>query len=288
MLTDSELLLLNNRGFIPGPQETEEKFQKRISCLEELASDPQKFFSSSAPFPIKDRVRRQHWDLKRSDLKKIFQVSPDWLFAFYHNEKLSLWQAAATWVIVDPVHNVKLALLQFRKGLKKGSYLGIYALDEIMAHEAVHAVRMAFDEPVFEEHLAYLTSSSTIRRIFGSLFRRSYEFALLFLFMAGIFAGIVLDAYTLFRFSYFLLLGLFSLNIVRLGIRHFYFLFCFKKLSKLTKEPFAVMLRLTDREISSFAKNSVEEIEKTILQEKEKSLRWRVIYLAYFGDRNLS
>lgn len=235
MISDTELLQLNNRGFIPGPQETEEKYLKRISCLEELAEDPQKFFSVTPPFPIKDRVRRQHWDLKRCDLKKIFHVSPDWLFAFYHNEKLPFWQAAATWVVVDPIHNVKLALLQFRKRLKKGNYLGIYALDEIMAHEAVHAVRMAFDEPVFEEHLAYLTSSSTIRRIFGSIFRKSYEFVLLFLFMAGIITGILFDAYTLFRFSYFLLVGLFSVNLVRLGIRHCYFLFCFKKVIEANK-----------------------------------------------------
>lgn len=46
------------------------------------------------------------------------------------------------------------------------------------------------------------------------------------------------------------------------------------------------MLRLTDKEISRFAKISLDEIQKTILQEKEKSLRWRVIYLAFFRGDN--
>lgn len=287
MILDEDLLSYNIRGFLPGPEEKEEDFLKRVSSLEELSGDPQKFFSGSSPFPTEDRVRRHHWDLKRTDLKKIFQVSPDWLFAFYHNKKLPFWQAGATWIVEDPSKNVKLALLQFRKGLKKGSYLGLYALDEILAHEAVHAVRMAYNEPIFEEHLAYLTSSSTIRRIFGSLFQKPVEFILLFLFMSGICFGIFTDsvwteAYTLFRVSYSLLLGLISISLVRLGFRHFRFINAYKKLQKITTDPFAVLLRLTDKEILHFSKISVDEMKKTIHEEKEKSLRWRVIYLAFF------
>lgn len=289
MFSDEELLALDQKGYLPGPDEDEESFLKRVAALEKLHEDPQGFFSESLPFPIKDRVYRHHWDLKRSDVKHIFHICPDWLVSFYQNNKLPFWQGAATWIYEDSENDVKLALLQLRKGLKKGKYLGIYELDEIIAHESVHAARMTFDEPVFEEHLAYLTSSSTLRRIFGSLFRKSYEFFLLFLFLMGIFLGMSLDllgsvsfAYTLFRASYIGMISLFAFGLIRLGYRHIHFLLAYKKIEKLTVFPFPVMLRLRDREIIHFARSSLEEIQKYLLQEKEKSLRWRLINLAYF------
>lgn len=281
MISDLELISLNQRGFIPGPQENEETFLKRVSFLQELSENPQKIFPFP-PFPLEERVKRHHWDLKRCDLKKLFDIAPDWLAAFHHDRRLPFWQGAATWVFHDPEKNVKLALLQFRKSLKKGSHLGIYKLEEIMAHESVHAARMAFEGTLFEEHFAYLTSTSVFRRVFGPIFRRSWEapvflisllcIPLSLVFWEGAAQGI-----------YFATLALLSLGLVRLARLHRIFISAYKKLSRITEDhPFHVLLRLTDSEIRYFSKKSVEEIQEYIESEKEKSLRWKLIYKVYF------
>lgn len=48
---------------------------------------------------------------------------------------------------------------------------GFYDRAEILAHEFVHAFRVGRGESRFEEHLAWQTSSSAIRRALGGCFR---------------------------------------------------------------------------------------------------------------------
>ncbi len=285
MISDLELISLNQRGFIPGPDENEETFLKRVSFLQDLSENPQKIFPSP-PFPLEEKVKRHHWDLKRCDLKKLFDIAPDWIAAFHHDKRLPFWQGAATWVFHDPEKNVKLALLQFRKSLKKGSHLGIYKLEEIMAHESVHAARMAFEETLFEEHFAYLTSTSVFRRVFGPIFRRSWEAPVFLTSLLGIPLSLFLwEGMT--RGVYFAALALLSLGLIRLARFHRVFISAYKKLCRLTADhAFHVLLRLTDLEIRWFSKKSIEEIREYMQREKGKSLRWRLIYKAYFDISN--
>ena len=44
MISDFQLLELNKRGFIPGPSETEEKFELRVASLESFFENPEKTF----------------------------------------------------------------------------------------------------------------------------------------------------------------------------------------------------------------------------------------------------
>ena len=48
---------------------------------------------------------------------------------------------------------------------------GFYDRAEILAHEFVHAFRVAYGESRFEEHLAWQTSASSYRRALGGCFR---------------------------------------------------------------------------------------------------------------------
>ncbi len=290
MISNSDLIALNKRGFVAGPDEDEETFLNRISFLKKLKEDPQSIFSSHTPFPFEETVKLHHWDLKRCDVKHIFDISADWISAFYHNQHLPFWQGAATWVIHEPSLNVKLALLQLRKSLKKGSHLMIYQLDEVMAHETVHAVRMAFQEPIFEEHFAYLTSSSTFRKVFGPISKRPWEMTVLFGFLIGIFFA-MFDrllwennwSYFLLPFSYFCCLSWISLGLIRLAYLRTIFTRAHRKISKMVfDKPLAVLLRLTDKEIRFFSKASEEEVKDYISKEKMRSLRWKQIFFSYF------
>ncbi len=89
----------------------------------------------------------------------------------FSNKGLLPWEGGCLWE-----REGEKPLLQLRKVFKKQErFLWLYTRTEIIAHELVHARRLHFNEPIFEEVLAYRTSSSAFRRFFGPLFRSSKE-----------------------------------------------------------------------------------------------------------------
>ncbi len=222
-----DLQQLNKEGLIPGPSETEEAFFARVVKAKKCL-----------PVALND-----------------FDAAPTWLDVFYDNKKLPFWQAAATWIEDDTP----------RIQLKKKNLLG-YSTEEILSHEAVHAVRFAFDEPRFEEILAYHTSKNKFRRFFGPIFQHSWESTL---FVVLVLASLI---------PYLKLLPWVFLTylLVRLIRNQKTFSECKKNLS------LSIMLRLTDKEIALFSK--WENILPYINQAKDKSLRWRMIYVNYFEE----
>ena len=142
MQTD-ELLTLYARGIFPGPGEEEAAFIARASKLE------------SCGFVC-------------PNVKQLYICAPDWLRISYSNKNLTPFEGGATWI-----DEANIPSVQLRKELEKGSYLRLYKRDEIIAHEAVHAMRMAFNENQFEEILAYSTSKSAVRRFSGPHFNAS-------------------------------------------------------------------------------------------------------------------
>lgn len=234
-MTDEELLRLNQEGFIPGPGESEEAFLARVQASRG------------------DHVPSEWVGLH---LRQLFDFRPGCLPAFYSNRSLAPWQGAAVWIEGRTVKAVQL-----RKALKSGSYLGLYNRDEILAHEAVHAARAAFEESVNEEFFAYMTSQKKWRRVLGPIVRRPWE-------VWPVLLGAVMGAWMpVFYWVTTLWMGW---GFVRLIRQHA----CLRKAAKgLGKNARAILVRLTDQEIEQLAKG-----EK--LKAKEE-LRWRLLRLAY-------
>ncbi len=285
---NTELLLLNQRGFIPGPKETQEDFFKRIELCEKFSKNPD-LFSKEFFFSSQNILTWHEWDWPRSRVTELFDVTPDWIVAFYSKKDLSFYQGAATWIMERKDKN-KFAAVQFQPSLKKGKYFWFYDRDEMLSHEAVHVVRMAFNDAKTEEIFAYLTSSSSFRKIFGPIFQSSTETHLLFFFLlAGLGAQLLCTFFPLgvvawfFQvLSFFLIVkGLFRLFRIRKK-----FFKTYKKLSqilKCSKKSRAVLFRLTDKEIFSFSKKNISEILQYIQERKENEFRWEVLNLAYFN-----
>ena len=194
------------RGLIRGPREDEEAFARRCAQCQPIAGE--------------------EWAIAHRRTQELFGFTVDWVPLTYSNQKLPFWEGAATWI-----SETGLPHIQLRKAFKKGRHLG-YSRDEILAHESVHAARMAFDEPRFEEIIAYQTSKSPLRRFFGPLFRRTWESAL---FMTALtltpffLPSLVIPAYFFFR----------------LLRNQMIFRRCRKK------HPLSVIIGLTDREIEN-------------------------------------
>lgn len=269
MLTDKELLAWNRRGCIPGPAEEEETFLARVALL-------------SKHTPRENALPASDWSEAYALTERLFDIRPDWLVAYYDNKGLPFWQGAATW-IADGM----FPLLQLKTAFRKGHYLKIYHRKELLAHESVHAARMAFKEPKFEEILAYQTSPSPFRRLLGALFQNPWESTLLLLLFLLSFLGQVALAFDPALFPASLLAlpwAALGIACLRLLYRQSLFRRCRAHSAPLLKQPdlaLAFLFRLTDREITLFAKSPQALIRAYI--SAQTSLRWRTLRLAYLS-----
>ena len=255
-MNDEELLALSRRGFIPGPGESEERFVKRVQAAEDFFLNPPEEFQGM------QRVPAPHWDWVRHHLGELYDFQPDSLIAYYSNRQLAPWQGAASWIF--DVQPGPICAVQLRRKFSRGSYLGLYSRDEILAHEAVHAARSAFEEPASEEFFAYYTSSAKWRRVLGPIVRRPWE-ASLFLgaLVLGLFLETFLPAAVLFSFALW-----------RLSAQHVRLRRAANKIrqrGKSEKTIRALLFRLTDGEIRRLAQG--------LDLEDDGSLRFRLICL---------
>jgi hypothetical protein len=248
-MTDPDLLALDKIGFIPGPGENEESFLARVE-------------RAKNNFQKGGWIPPAHWDWVREYLEQMYNVKPLYICAFYSNQSLAPWQGAAAWI-----DGRTLSSIQLRTGLKKGTYLGIYSREEILAHEAVHAVRSGFNENRYEEFFAYMTSEKRWRRVLGPILQRPWEaWPFLLCSLVGVFWPIGYLGAALWA----------SLGFARLSKQHWRLKRAAATIFKQTgdaRRTRAILFRLTDEEIKGFSKGM--DIE--LFAQKQTCLRWRVI-----------
>ena len=222
------------KAWILAPKETEEAFFQRKETFEQVSLPKEKNLS----IPLYD----------------IYELEA---FILYKNDSLPLWQGAVLWEY-QTLEGKKYPVIQLRK-----TFSNIYKKEELLAHELVHAARFAFNEPFFEEMLAYQTSPYAFRRFFGPLFIYPFESALFALTcLAPPFISLYFDSFL----GSWILLSLAFFLFTRLLILHGFFTLCKRNLEKagvLSKFSLAVMVRLSDREII-----------KTALSSKKKTLKY--------------
>jgi len=282
MISDENLIKFHEEGFVPGPNETEKAFLKRIETTKLFFENPHNYLKDNGLFDFFDqKASSAYLDWVKIRLKELFDVNPKYFCYFFKNKKLSFFQAAATWIIEKP--DFRLPIVQLKTQLKKKRYLLFYSIDEILLHEAVHAARINFDEPNSEEYFAFSGSSSLIRRTLGPVIKNSKEvwvfFSLIGLGYVSLllFPGAAVGAFLLAIM--WASLGLFRLFFIRNNLYRAY-----RKLLKIAssrKLARYILFRLTDREIKFFAKKSFKEMIEYIQSEATSSLRWRVIKLKY-------
>jgi len=260
-MSDSTLLEKNARGLIHAPDESEDAFILR--CEHAKKSEP-------APTSLL--------------AKKLFDINPDWVQLLFSNQGLRLWEGGCTWLNsgLNSGLNAQQVTLQLRKTFEtKERYLG-YSREEIRAHELVHVVRNGFEEPIFEEILAYQTSPSWLRRFLGPIFRSSKES----LFFVG---ALAVAAVAIWFETLQTVVCLGAISIVAGGT--FRLLWAQRIFSRARakialivgkQKALAVMVRLTDREIIRFSKMEKEQIVSYAVKMCRTQLRWQQIRLAYF------
>lgn len=275
MLNKELLSTYRKQGFIIGPKETEENFLKRITIC--TSPFPQEYFPVSSPTVFnKDQVRSlltrniQYQHDRYASLLATFS----WLPIFLSNYKLPFWIGGAVWICSKK--DVVIPILQLRKHFINPSKINLYLPEEICMHEALHAMRTSFEEPKFEEILAYSTSPNCIHKWLGPLFQTSSESTLfLVLLVLGSLGALF---FYVAMVPFFISLVFF---ILRLHFRHRAMSKCVKNLKKLFShiDPFTIIIHLTDQEILSFGEFSENELSSFI--QSQSCLRWQQIFTLF-------
>lgn len=286
MILDEQLNFFNREGLIPGPCETEQEFLQRADyCLRMKENLPDLLQEVS----VEDQLLGKTCVLQAAPLMEtLYDVVPEWIPIFFSNYKLAPWHGGCAWIFQLTPETPFAAFFQLRMAFRLSSrYLKIYKRDELIAHELVHVARMMFEEPQFEEVIAYQSASSRFQRWFGPIIQSSFESLI---FIISVFFVFLLEMYSFFTENFAavklalaaacLPLVLIGFGLGRLWIRQQQFTKCLNTLRQLIKNPnhaLAVAMRLTDFEIKAFAKWELVDVQKYIEESRSKTLRWRMI-----------
>lgn len=269
MVTDKELEEFYLQGFIPSEDEGEEAFLKRIAYSLDIKKHLTVHFGNESPEFLTDQQKL----LKEA--KNFYGIDPSWIPIFFSNDKLLPWQGAAAWIFELEDQSPLSAMIQIRKN----SWSCLGSKEEIITHEASHIGRMKYEEKKYEEFLAYASSSSSLRRYLGPLFRSSFEsiffMSLLILVVMFDFALLMSGSIMWYdRFMVFKLVPLFYLSylVIRLILQHRTFNKALEKVNS-----FKLVYLMLDCEIDCFAHKSSQEVEDYLKDGKTKSLRRRLM-----------
>lgn len=292
-LTPQQLLRLDQEGLIPGPDESAAAFAQRASYCLALKENLQREMGDGFPFAEEPQGGEEVLGEAHAITANAYGIRPHWIPLFFSDHQLVPWQGGCAWIFQIAEDSPRGALLQLRSGFRnRSTYLGLYNRDELLAHEMAHVGRTAFDEPHFEEFLAYRSSKSPFRRWFGPIFKSYWESMLFVILLTVIFvldlSLISMGRYELYQAIYWtklIPLTLIVAGIARLAYRHRQLNACGRKLQATLgdrKKGEAVMYRLTDGEICTFGKMEPQAIKQYLQENSTASLRLQVILAAYF------
>lgn len=289
--SDEKLLHLNHLGLIPGPNEAEDTFFKRAEYCLKLREHLSIELKNS--FAFEEGPSSEILNSSNKKLNELYDISPDWIPIFFSNYKLNFWHGGCAWIFQISAESPTAALIQLRQKLRHSSrYFCIYHRNELLTHELAHVGRMSFQEPQFEEMLAYNTADSRFRRWFGPILQSSTESVIfvLILFLIIVFDVFLIslhrsDAYAMAFWLKVLPVGMIVYALFRLWKKHKIMKSCLNNLTQCLNNPTkasAVLYRLKDKEIKKFASMTTNEIKSYVEAKKDQELRWKVIHKAYF------
>jgi hypothetical protein len=282
----------NLRGFIPGPEEKEEDFLRRIDFCECLENKLVEKVGASLPFTLGDTQSKVILKESFALTEKLYGIAPDWVPLFFSNHQLAPWHGGCAWIFQLDEESPTAAFLQLRARFKEQkTYLGLYHRKELVAHELAHIGRMMYEEPKFEELLAYQTAGRSWRKWLGPIVQSSKE-SLFFMAALGLYIITILALMSVdhpvvgqvsFGFQIFFL-GIVLLALGRVVWYQSLYSRCFKKLEKICTHPAHLIYRLTDDEIKLFGGLSLHDIKQAI--ESKTSFRWDFLRYNYPLDKN--
>lgn len=231
---DKSYVKLHEEGFLPGPKESKEAFFYRVSLLRKIATCPAKYIT------------------EKSFRGRVF-TPVDRAYLLVDQCKHCFFQASST-TIIEVESGVFIPII---KNPSKFSSLFVNS-KEVIAHEQIHAKRAQFDEPKFEEIIAYRSSKSHFRQQISPVISTTKQqglFFLLVLFMP-------VSLYPILAFILWCSITSFTRQ------KHIHR--CLAHLKKISNSPEEILIAMTDKEILQMSKNGA-------LPNDPDEFRWQFI-----------
>ncbi|MBA2368593.1 MAG: hypothetical protein H0V82_06175 [Candidatus Protochlamydia sp.] len=280
----------NQQGLIPGPDEGEADWKSRIAYCLQLKKELAVMMEKNFPFCEAEAGNAAEGI---AITEPLYDLSPEWVPIFYNNFQLAPWHGGCAWIFQLNEQTPTAAFLQLRSCFRfKNKFLFFYTRQELIAHELAHIGRMMFEEPIFEEILAYRTSASKGRQWLGPIVQSSKE-SLFFLGSLAMITMVNLAFMVLnqpFPMHISLALWLFPMTLlfmafIRLGRRQLIFKRCCQQIKIIlsaSQKAHALAYRLSDQEIFLFSSSSSSAILSYISE--QKSFRWTFLKAVYLSD----
>jgi hypothetical protein len=231
---DESYLELYQAGFLPGPKESKEAFFYRVALLRKIAACPAKYIT------------------EKSFRGSIF-TPVDRAYLLIDHCKHRFFQASST-TILEVETGVFIPVI---KTPSKFSSLFVDS-KEVMAHEQIHAQRAQFDEPKFEEIIAYRSSKSRFRQMISPVISTTKQQGLFFLL-------VLFMPVSLYPFLAFILWCSIT-SFTRQNHIHR----CLANLKQISSFPEELLMAMTDKEILQMSKNDA-------LPSNPDEFRWQFI-----------
>ena len=261
---------LDDAGFFLAPDESVTQLTERLSALADglslLPEEPLLTKLTADAAEVSGTLRDRAYELTSQK----FRFRMKWIPVWYSSRQTGLFSAGVL-LEIDRI----LPLVFLNNGFSgKGKYMG-YDAAETLAHEMIHAARIAFPASAYEEYFSCHMNRSAFRRAVGNLFRRWY-LPLLF------FGGLTIAAFLLaagWHFWFALLLPS-VLLFIREIILHRRIRAAGEKLHRAGLDE-ALLLRLSDSEIFALSRSKPEEI----MLKKNESLRWAMLLEKFRSEK---
>lgn len=241
---------LDSAGLFPASGEMPEAFAERIARLEQeldgISADRafQLLIADSPEIPsaLREEAENLTWEK--------FRFRAGWVPAWYSAARTGFLSAG---ILLEADGLLPLVFLH-GGFIRKRHRLG-YDAAETLAHEMIHAVRIPFPGSAYEEYFPCQMSRSAFRRNVGNLFRKWY---LPLLFFGGLaLAPVLASLETGIWYAPLIFPLLILLREIQIRLR---LARAAANLRHAGLNPFPVLLRLSDSEISELARCSPGEI----------------------------
>ena len=252
---------LNERGFIIASTESLDQYCDRLNRLEEqyekLNNDLQNqgFIElEGIRFKVEDKIDESLFHKSLEENKERYGINVDWVPGFFYSPG-ALFGGCAWGIPPD-----FLTLFILRPSFQHKEKWYIYGRQELMSHELCHAARFPLQADKYEELLAYQTSTSKFRKLFGPMVRSAKETYVLMGIIFALFASQIWVFNQPYVEPKFLLptpililtlalIAYFAFLMIRQWNQNRIFQIILAKLSKITDRPKHLVFRLDDREM---------------------------------------
>lgn len=280
---------LDSRGLFIAPGETFEDYRNRLiqqgngyrNLIRNARQGKELSGASGFPigngFPVSPRILQE----SAAITEKLYGFTISWVPAYFLSKGLSFLWGGCT-ILTDQ----GLSLFVIRKNFAGKKHWFLYDRDELLAHELCHVARNVFENCELEEHFAYATAKSALRRYSGNCFRTELD-ALFFLLPVLLLLTVeFLVCFGVFQiplwpFTLLVLLYPAFLLIRNQRSRNWYFR-AEKNVKTIScSNPSALLFRCTMDEIKTIACLSGEDLRLWINKKKQTELRWQIITMRF-------